>query len=195
MLWWWSLLLFPFTSTRSKLCCCGHKPATGCPHSHSFQYIKLPFGGARAPDKAPCGTERADQPCMSCGSAATLMCYEIEAECALQEERKYRRLQSAALQTVKSQTVAHYMSKNNRVTNACPPTCWLCDERFCTFPPSLSPGSVVTWLSLTFKFALFVQQRDHSPGKKGECVSCAFFSLWPFASLVRIYAQGKCAGA
>lgn len=78
--------------------------ATGFPHSRASRsclYPSLPFGGAEAPNKVPCGTQRERERGwsgnISCGFTATLMCYEMGAECALQGKRRYRRLQSSAL--------------------------------------------------------------------------------------------------
>lgn len=84
--------------------------ATGSPHSRASRsclHPGLPFGGAEAPDKVPCGTQRGERGWsgyISCGFTATLMCYEIGAECALQGKRRYRRLQSSALRAATSQT-------------------------------------------------------------------------------------------
>lgn len=75
---------------------------------------------------------------ISCGSAATLMCYEMGVECALQEKRKCRRLQSFCC-AVNCKITQHerktFMSKNN--CDECMSThvlnVWWSDT-CCTFP-------------------------------------------------------------
>lgn len=50
----------PSQPRRSPLCSRPLYCSTGSPRSRSCPYRGRPFGGARAPAKGPCGTERAD---------------------------------------------------------------------------------------------------------------------------------------
>ncbi len=84
---------------RSPLCRHILYCATGSPHScgfHGCLYCRLPVGGTRASDKEPCGIEGWPG-YISFAFAATLICYEMGAECALQAKRRCITLRSSAL--------------------------------------------------------------------------------------------------
>lgn len=71
-------------------------PMVSC-GSHSSLHSSSPVGGARTPDNVQ--DDRGGWSVhISSSSAATLMCYEMGAECRLQGKRRCRRLQSPALQ-------------------------------------------------------------------------------------------------